>query len=103
MLDWGWRLPFILALLPGIVSLAGRRGLKESQARRRTTWHVPTVVVLRLALQHVGTTVIRGNIHLPGLGLQGSGCRAFGLRRLRAKICLRSLRLNPQRSKFCVL
>ena len=32
MLDWGWRLPFILALLPGAMALAGRRDLKESEA-----------------------------------------------------------------------
>lgn len=32
MQAWGWRAPFVLALLPGLIAVAGRRGLPESEA-----------------------------------------------------------------------
>mmetsp|Transcript_83167 Transcript_83167/g.201599 ORF Transcript_83167/g.201599 Transcript_83167/m.201599 type:complete len:492 (-) Transcript_83167:129-1604(-) len=32
MRSWGWRLPFLLALLPGLVAVVGRRGVPESGA-----------------------------------------------------------------------
>jgi MHS family proline/betaine transporter-like MFS transporter len=32
MMDWGWRLPFVFALIPGVVAIWGRRNLHETPA-----------------------------------------------------------------------
>ncbi|CAE8583469.1 unnamed protein product [Polarella glacialis] len=32
MMQWGWRIPFLLALLPGLIAMVGRRYLPESEA-----------------------------------------------------------------------
>lgn len=32
MMQWGWRIPFVFALLPGLISVAGRTALPESAA-----------------------------------------------------------------------
>ncbi|CAE8620073.1 unnamed protein product [Polarella glacialis] len=31
MLDWGWRIPFLIVLVPGLISLWGRHGLPETE------------------------------------------------------------------------
>ncbi|CAE8678513.1 unnamed protein product, partial [Polarella glacialis] len=31
MLDWGWRIPFLIVLVPGLISLWGRIGLPETE------------------------------------------------------------------------
>ncbi|CAE8712211.1 unnamed protein product [Polarella glacialis] len=31
MLDWGWRVPFLIVLVPGLISLWGRHGLPETE------------------------------------------------------------------------
>ncbi|CAE8662071.1 unnamed protein product [Polarella glacialis] len=32
MMQWGWRIPFLLALLPGLIAMVGRREMPESEA-----------------------------------------------------------------------
>lgn len=32
MVSWGWRIPFILALLPGVIAASGRRCIPESRS-----------------------------------------------------------------------
>ncbi|CAE8619017.1 unnamed protein product [Polarella glacialis] len=31
MIDWGWRIPFLIVLVPGLISLWGRHGLPETE------------------------------------------------------------------------
>lgn len=60
MITFGWRVPFLIALIPGVVALWGRRGLKESEEFRvqlnsKESTSVPEPTVAQETASHAAT------------------------------------------------
>merc|ERR1712032_1664978 len=42
MMQWGWRLPFLLSIIPGAIALWGRRRMPESEVFVKEQLHTTT-------------------------------------------------------------
>eukprot|EP00434_Breviolum_minutum_P045189 symbB.v1.2.040455.t2/scaffold7249.1/size12341/1 len=74
MKEWGWRIPFLVALVPGVIATAGRRCMPESQdfldARARdfpATLGTPEIVPTATLLSAIGVVVAVSVLQYGGL------------------------------------